>query len=385
MEKNSKLTISTQSILTTFIYLAIAILFVYILNHSYINVTQLLTVESNVVVGHYIIVACALVVSSTIINLVFDYIKWKKLTNRSFVLTKSLLITFFVSIFIYSHIFVLYFLKEIGSNYIEHYAYGIQFLKNESLVLLLLTFIFSFLMNILIFISQVIDSKFLINMLCNRYQKPKKEERVIMYLDLNDSTPIAEKLGNEKFVSFEQDFFKDIALAIKITSGKICQYIGDEIILTWTYKEAKRNGNALSVFWHIKDAIKKRENYYLETYDLVPKFKASIHCGSLLFGVFGLNRVITSYCGSILNEGARIIGECHNLEQELLISNEAKELLGDSKELEFLDYGKYDLKGVQHQIQIYGIKKLLNNFSKETDKDIFKKTLSENENLFPIT
>jgi len=41
------------------------------------------------------------------------------------------------------------------------------------------------------------------NIMIGRYLQPQEERRIILFLDLKDSTPIAEKLGNKKYFSFK--------------------------------------------------------------------------------------------------------------------------------------------------------------------------------------
>jgi len=43
-----------------------------------------------------------------------------------------------------------------------------------------------------------------------KYYKPKSENRIFMFVDLNSSTTLAEKLGNERYHELLKDFFADI-------------------------------------------------------------------------------------------------------------------------------------------------------------------------------
>ena len=45
------------------------------------------------------------------------------------------------------------------------------------------------------------------NYLIGRYHKPRVENRIFMFLDLNDATAIAEKLGSKEYSSYLSDFF----------------------------------------------------------------------------------------------------------------------------------------------------------------------------------
>jgi adenylate cyclase len=76
-----------------------------------------------------------------------------------------------------------------------------------------------------------------VNLLLGRYHRPVAEERIFMFLDLNDSTAIAAALGPFRFNDFKNDFFHDMADPILKTRGQIYQYVGDEAVVTWTSSE----------------------------------------------------------------------------------------------------------------------------------------------------
>src|SRR5207244_10556852 len=85
----------------------------------------------------------------------------------------------------------------------------------------------------------------LVNLLLGRYHRPIAEDRIFMFLDLNDSTAIAAQLGPLRFNDFKNDFFHDIAEPVLETRGQIYQYVGDEAVVTWTTERGLRQGNCL--------------------------------------------------------------------------------------------------------------------------------------------
>ena len=70
-------------------------------------------------------------------------------------------------------------------------------------------------------------------MLSGEYHKPKIENRIFIFLDINESTSIAESLGHEKYFRMLRDFFSDITVPILANDGEIYQYVGDEVLVTW--------------------------------------------------------------------------------------------------------------------------------------------------------
>ena len=57
-----------------------------------------------------------------------------------------------------------------------------------------------------------------------------------MFIDLKDSTPIAEKLGHKDYFRFIRDFIYFISIALIEYNGRIYQYVGDEIVVSWPYQ-----------------------------------------------------------------------------------------------------------------------------------------------------
>ena len=69
-----------------------------------------------------------------------------------------------------------------------------------------------------------------------------------MFLDLDDSTTIAEKLDDLKYHTFVNEFFKDITQSILFTKGEIYQYVGDEIVVSWNMKKGLANSNCVYIY-----------------------------------------------------------------------------------------------------------------------------------------
>src|SRR6478672_5008807 len=77
------------------------------------------------------------------------------------------------------------------------------------------------------------------DIIVGKYVQPKDERRIIAFIDLKDSTAIAEKLGHEEYFKFIRDFIYHISTGLMEYGGRIYQYVGDEIVVSWPY--SKRN------------------------------------------------------------------------------------------------------------------------------------------------
>ncbi|UII34661.1 adenylate/guanylate cyclase domain-containing protein [Fulvivirga ulvae] len=166
------------------------------------------------------------------------------------------------------------------------------------------------------------------NIIRGKYNTPKEEKRIFMFLDLNSSTAIAEELGDETYHALLQDFFSDITDPIINNMGNIYQYVGDEVVVAWTLEEGIENAHCLKCFFDMKQVMKRKEQKYIRRYGLVPTFKAGLHCGRVVAGEIGIIKRDITYSGDVLNTTSRIQSMCKELNVEILASsNILKELI----------------------------------------------------------
>jgi adenylate cyclase len=189
--------------------------------------------------------------------------------------------------------------------------------------------------------------------LTGKYHKPSIEERIFMFLDLNDATTIAEKLGSKKYSSFLSEFFKDIDIAFSQNRGKIFQYVGDEVVVIWKPKTGLKDNRCIRSFFSAENIIQNRNTYYMENYNVVPSFKASLHLGEVTITEIGVSKKEIVYHGDTMNTASRICGSAHKLDKSLLISGSLYEKLELNNEFEFEDLGKHLLKGKDEEVHLF--------------------------------
>ncbi len=197
-----------------------------------------------------------------------------------------------------------------------------------------------------------------INMLLGTYKKPKEETRILMFLDLKDSTSIAEELGHKKYSQFIQDCFRDLNSVLKKHEAEVYQYVGDEAVLSWTTKKGFRENNAVNLFFAFSATLSKHKNNYKQRYGKIPEFKAGVHCGKLMIAEVGTVKKELAYHGDVINTAARIQSLCNTYKASLLVSQALLE-----RSLITLDYkaallGDLDLKGKTNKLKIYSITKM---------------------------
>lgn len=186
-----------------------------------------------------------------------------------------------------------------------------------------------------------------------QFYHPREEQRIFMFLDLQSSTQLAEKLGHIKYSSFIQDCFNDLGVVIE-NEAEIYQYVGDEAVLTWPYLRGLKNGNAIEAFFRFKRQLALKSPEYLEKYGVVPRFKAGVHGGTVTVTEIGKYKKEIAYHGDPINTAARIQGQCNAHESEFLISDEIKKEVS-SHGFKFSLKGSFILKGKSIEVKVYSV------------------------------
>lgn len=190
-------------------------------------------------------------------------------------------------------------------------------------------------------------------LLGGKFYTPREEERIFMFLDLQSSTQLAEKLGHIKYSMLLQDCFNDLGVVME-NEAEIYQYVGDEAILTWPLQDGLRKQNCIRAYFSFKKRLSEKKDYYLETYGSIPFFKAGLNTGVVTVTEVGRYKKEIAYHGDTLNTAARIQAKCNHFEKELLISGYLKEKLNGSG-LEYTLMGSEPLRGKQKEVEIYAI------------------------------
>lgn len=192
-------------------------------------------------------------------------------------------------------------------------------------------------------------------LLSGRYHHPRKEPRIFMFLDLKDSTRIAERMEADRYYEFLNRFFSDMSEPILDTDAEIYQYVGDEIVLTWLLEDGRRNANAIRIFFEIREHLEGHREAYEREYGLMPEFKAGVHWGDVISAQIGdLKREIV-YNGDVLNTTARIQSVCNQLGRRLLASAELVDALDLASRYEVEWLGEVELKGKERGVALCAI------------------------------
>jgi adenylate cyclase len=230
--------------------------------------------------------------------------------------------------------------------YFEHSVFFVDSLISW-LVIILIT-------QIVIEVDQKYSPGVFWEILTGKYMLPRTEKRIIMFLDLKDSTPIAEQLGHVRYFSFIKDFIYYVSSAVLENDGYIYQYVGDEVVVTWRYKKNNilKSINtvilARRILQHVSD-------YFRRKYGMAPEFRVGLHIGEVTMGEIGVIKKDIAISGEAMNITARIRTACSELNQKFIVS----QAFFDShvlKSWQGESLGEIVLKGVEEPVQLYALK-----------------------------
>ncbi len=203
-------------------------------------------------------------------------------------------------------------------------------------------------------ISEKYSRGVFLDIMAGRYLQPQEEERIILFIDLRNSTPIAEKLGHKEYFEFIRDFIFCITAGIMEYDGRIYQYVGDEIVAWWP-SSGENAKKAIQSLIESRKILNKNTEVFKRNYDILPEYKAGMHTGSIMVGQVGISKKELVMSGDTINTASRIRSACTDLNQKFLVSSEMIEIL-NLAEWQSESMGMVDLKGKNQTIELFALK-----------------------------
>ena len=193
------------------------------------------------------------------------------------------------------------------------------------------------------------------NFFTGRYHTPKEEERIFMFLDMKSSTTLAEQLGHVKYFRLLNRYYADMTDAILASSGEICQYVGDEVVITWTLRDGLRGNDCLECFFRIKECLNAQAATYQADFGHVPGFKAGLHCGQVTTGEIGTVHKDIIFTGDVMNTTARIQSLCNESGVDLLVSGALMTRMRLGSDYQVRGLGVRELKGKHELVEVFTV------------------------------
>ena len=234
------------------------------------------------------------------------------------------------------------------------YATGYSFSKvsiGQISAALLAAFILIFFQKL----DQRVGPGILYKYLTGKYFRPREEERIFLFMDLNASTSIAELLGHKQYSRHIQDCYRLLTKPLKITRGEVYQYVGDEVVISWEASHGLKDNRCLDFYYLFQDTLENHKGYFQENYGTVPTFKAAVHIGHAMVAEVGQVKSEIAFHGDVLNTTSRIHGFCQQLNEAILITESLRTRLPVSATYSFIPHGSITLKGKESEVEVFGV------------------------------
>lgn len=192
------------------------------------------------------------------------------------------------------------------------------------------------------------------DILSGKYLNPRVENRIVMFIDLANSTHIAEQLGNKVYFRFIRDFVYFISTALLENDGQIYQYVGDEVVVSWKVKDARSNRRCIKALMDCKKILLRNKSYFKRVYGTIPEFRVGIHAGEVTVGEIGVVKKDLAMSGDIMNTAARLRSASSELAYHYIASREfiASCNIGDGLAVPL---GELELKGKDAAVEAFGL------------------------------
>jgi adenylate cyclase len=159
---------------------------------------------------------------------------------------------------------------------------------------------------LMIRVAHFIGLRTLLDLVIGTYHRPVEERKVLLFLDINGSTALAERLGALTMRSLVRKFLSDVSQPIVDYGGEIYLYKGDGLIAVWNWADAVKADAILKAVDAMFVAVAKQRDAYQRLFGAVPHFRVGIHGGPVIVSEQGDAKRSIGIYGDAINIAARM-------------------------------------------------------------------------------
>ncbi len=187
-----------------------------------------------------------------------------------------------------------------------------------------------------------------------RYHRPRSEERFFLFVDIVGSTALAERIGPAAVHRFLDRVFRLASDPIDDYGGEIYQYVGDEMVVTWTAAEA--GGTAarpIACLFAIQAALDEAAPKFEREFGVAPGIRAALHAGSVISGEVGGSKRDIVFHGDVMNTASRLEQATRDLDRRFLVSADALGRLAGTERYALESLGPQALRGRAAPVEVF--------------------------------
>lgn len=209
------------------------------------------------------------------------------------------------------------------------------------------------LINLLTEVRRKLGPGVLSQLMTGHYYHPREEDRVFLFLDLKGSTTLAERMGHKQYSQFIRSCFSDLSDVVLHFDAQIYQYVGDEIVLSWSADQSQAEDLMTKLFLEYKELLESKSDHYRERFGDVPVFRGGAERGLVIATEVGDVKREIAYHGDVLNTAARLQALCKEYDVDFLVSGQVKEAL--THPVHTVHRGALELRGKSERVDAYSV------------------------------
>jgi len=204
-------------------------------------------------------------------------------------------------------------------------------------------------------VSQIVGARNLSHIIFGRYYRPYPEERFFLFIDIAGSTALAERVGPVAVHRFLAEVFRLASDPIGDYRGEIYQYVGDEIVITWTVAEGRTDARPVACFFSITEALEEAAPDFARQFGVAPQLRAALHAGQVISGEIGDDKRDIVFHGDVMNTAARLEQATRALDRQFLVSADALSRLSGIERYALEPLGPRALRGREAPVEVFAV------------------------------
>lgn len=204
--------------------------------------------------------------------------------------------------------------------------------------------------------AQIIGERSFRDITRGRYHRPRHEERFFLFVDVVGSTPVAERMGPLAVHRYLDRVFQVASDPVDAHHGEVYQYVGDEMVVTWTLADGRAEARPLACLFAIEIALTEQAADFEREFGTVPKIRAALHAGEVVAGEIGGSRRAIVFHGDVMNTTSRIENATRALGRNYLVSEAALLRLDGATRYHPEDLGPQQLRGREVPVRVYAVR-----------------------------
>ncbi len=220
---------------------------------------------------------------------------------------------------------------------------------------ILFSAVFAIALNLLFAITNIIGPRAFFHLITGRYHAPVEESRFVLFVDIAGSTTLAERFGSLGIHRFLDKTFRSLTGPIIDFRGEVLNYVGDEIIVTWSAASGAVDARPLRCFLAMRETLQKLQVKFEQEFGVAPRIRGSLHFGPVIVGEIGDIKRAIVFNGDVMNTAARLEELSRNVEGGFVASRAAIEQFKSPPPVALQDLGVREIRGRTGSVAVMGL------------------------------